>query len=122
MLRQDLGFRLWSSHKVGFETRSRLVEYNAALRAMDLHVARIREGRSPERVWLLEHPPIYTAGTSAENSDLLDARFPVHRSGRGGQFTYHGPGQRVAYVMLDLKQRGGDVRAYVAGLERWVVR
>jgi lipoyl(octanoyl) transferase len=72
-------------------------------------------------VWLIEHPPLYTAGTSAKESDLVEARFPVHRSGRGGQFTYHGPGQRVAYVMLDLKRRRPDVRAYVASLERWLI-
>ena len=74
-----------------------------------------------ERVWLIEHPPLYTAGTSAKESDLVEARFPVHRAGRGGQFTYHGPGQRVAYVMLDLKRRRPDVRAYVASLERWLI-
>src|SRR5207344_122059 len=76
---------------------------------------------APERVWLIEHPPLYTAGTSAKASDLIDARFPVHRTGRGGQFTYHGPGQRVAYVMLDLKRRRPDVRAYVAALEAWLI-
>jgi len=76
----------------------------------------------PETVWLLEHPPLYTAGTSAKDSDLLDPRrFPVHRTGRGGQFTYHGPGQRVAYVMLDLKRRGGDIRAFVRDLEQWII-
>lgn len=88
---------------------------------MDSHIAQIREDRAPERLWLLEHPPIYTAGTSAQDGDLVDPRFPVHRSGRGGQYTYHGPGQRVAYVMLDLKRRGSDVRAYVAGLEEWLI-
>ena len=78
--------------------------------------------RAPELVWLLEHPPLYTAGTSAKPEDLLaPARFPVHRTGRGGQFTYHGPGQRVAYVMLDVKRRFGDVRAYVASLEGWII-
>src|SRR6185295_15285350 len=84
--------------------------------------AAIRRGEAPERVWLLEHPPIYTAGTSATESDLVDPhRFPVYRSGRGGQFTYHGPGQRVAYVMLDLRKRGMDVRAYVSALEAWII-
>ena len=78
--------------------------------------------RPPELVWLLEHPPLYTAGTSAKTADLLDARFPVFQTGRGGQFTYHGPGQRVAYAMLDLKRRRPDVRAYVAGLEEWIIR
>ena len=82
---------------------------------------RIAAGRAPERVWLLEHPPLYTAGTSAKPEDLLDPRFPVFRAGRGGQFTYHGPGQRVAYVMLDLKRRRPDVRAYVAALEGWLI-
>jgi len=89
---------------------------------MDEEVAAIAKGNAPERVWLLEHPPLYTAGTSASERDLLDAnRFPVFPSGRGGQFTYHGPGQRVAYVMLDLKRRGGDVRAFVAALEAWII-
>ena len=83
----------------------------------------IHEGRAPERVWLLEHPALYTAGTSAREEDLLDPdRFPVHRTGRGGQFTYHGPGQRVGYVMMNLKRRGADVRAYVRNLEEWVIR
>ncbi len=81
----------------------------------------IAAGRASERVWLVEHPPLYTAGTSARDADLLDARFPVHRTGRGGQFTYHGPGQRIAYVMLDLKRRRPDVRAFVASLEAWLI-
>jgi lipoyl(octanoyl) transferase len=89
---------------------------------MDAEVARITAGETPELVWLLEHPALYTAGTSAKRADLVDAgRFPVFESGRGGQFTYHGPGQRVAYVMLNLKKRGGDIRAFVATLERWIV-
>ena len=79
------------------------------------------KARAQELVWLLEHPPIYTAGTSAEDADLLDARFPVYRTGRGGQFTYHGPGQRMGYVMLDLKARKPDVRAYVRDLEQWLI-
>ena len=83
--------------------------------------AAIAEGTAGEQVWLLEHPPIYTAGTSAKDADLLDARFPVYRTGRGGQFTYHGPGQRVGYVMLDLKRRKPDVRAYVRDLEQWLI-
>jgi lipoate-protein ligase B len=82
----------------------------------------IAAGRAPELVWLLEHPPLYTSGTSGKAADLLDPRFPVFASGRGGQLTYHGPGQRVAYVMLDLKARRPDVRAYVAGLEQWIIR
>ncbi|MEJ2119472.1 MAG: lipoyl(octanoyl) transferase LipB [Alphaproteobacteria bacterium] len=98
------------------------VGYPEAVADMEARVAAIRAGEKPETVWLLEHPPLYTAGTSADDSDLLDPeRFPVHRTGRGGQFTYHGPGQRVAYVMLDLKRRGGDVRAYVRNLEQWVI-
>jgi lipoyl(octanoyl) transferase len=85
-------------------------------------VAAIAANQSPELVWLLEHPPLYTSGTSGKASDLLDTRFPMFASGRGGQLTYHGPGQRVAYVMLDLKRRRPDVRAYVAGLEEWIIR
>lgn len=98
------------------------VDYPVAVEAMEARAAAIAEGRAPELVWLLEHPPLYTAGVSSKDADLLDAgRFPVHRSGRGGQFTYHGPGQRVAYVMLDLNARGKDVRAFVRGLEQWIV-
>jgi lipoyl(octanoyl) transferase len=98
------------------------VAYAAAIAAMDARVAEIAAGRAPELVWLLEHPPLYTAGTSARRADVLDARFPVFDSGRGGQMTYHGPGQRVAYAMLDLKRRGPDVRRYVATLEEWIIR
>ncbi|MGE4221366.1 MAG: lipoate-protein ligase B, partial [Alphaproteobacteria bacterium] len=88
------------------------VDYAAAVAAMEERVAAIRDAGAAELVWLLEHPPLYTAGTSARDSDLLAPdRFPVHRTGRGGQFTYHGPGQRVAYVLLDLKRRGPDLRA-----------
>ncbi len=98
------------------------VDYLFALEVMSRRVAAIREGRANELIWLLEHPPLYTAGTGAKDADLLDAgRFPLYRTGRGGQFTYHGPGQRVAYVMLDLKQRGMDIRAFVMQLERWVI-
>jgi lipoyl(octanoyl) transferase len=97
------------------------VDYETAVREMEARVARIAAGEAPEAVWLLEHPPIYTAGTSAKDADLLDPRFPVHRTGRGGQFTYHGPGQRVAYVMLDLTRRRRDARAYVCGLESWLI-
>ncbi len=88
---------------------------------MEDRAAAIANGTAPEMVWLLEHPPIYTAGTSADDADLLDARFPVDRTGRGGQFTYHGPGQRVGYVMLDLKSRKPDVRAYIRDLEQWLI-
>ncbi len=98
------------------------VAYEAAVAAMEARVADIAAGRANELVWLLEHPPLYTAGTSANRADLLDARFPVFESGRGGQMTYHGPGQRVGYVMLDLKRRGPDVRRFVASLEEWIIR
>ena len=100
----------------------RPVAYPDALARMEARVAEIRAGTAPEMVWLLEHPPLYTAGTSARAQDLLDpGRLPVYRSGRGGQYTYHGPGQRVAYVMLDLKTRGCDVRAFVRDLEDWLI-
>src|ERR1700760_2948553 len=89
---------------------------------MDGRVAAIGSGTAPELVWPLEHPPLYTAGTSAKPDDLVEARFPVHQTGRGGQFTYHGPGQRVAYAMLDLNRRTPDVRAYVAVCEEWITR
>jgi lipoyl(octanoyl) transferase len=99
------------------------VPYDEAVAAMERQVAAIRAGGAPELVWLLEHPPLYTAGTSARAEDLLDpARLPVHRSGRGGQYTYHGPGQRIAYVMLDLDRRGRDVRCHVWRLEEWIIR
>jgi len=98
------------------------VPYETALAGMEARVAAIAEGRAAELVWLLEHPPLYTAGTSARAADLIEARFPVHSAGRGGQFTYHGPGQRVAYVMLDLKRRAPDVRRFVATLEEWLIR
>lgn len=98
------------------------VAYEAAVAAMEARAAAIAAGEAAELVWLLEHPPLYTAGVSAKDGDLLDAtRFPVHRTGRGGQFTYHGPGQRVAYVMLDLNARGRDVRTFVRGLEQWII-
>jgi lipoyl(octanoyl) transferase len=95
--------------------------YEEAVAFMEARADAIAAGTAPELVWLVEHPPLYTAGTSANDSDLVDARFPVHRTGRGGQFTYHGPGQRVAYVMLDLKRRTPDVRAFVAALEDWIL-
>jgi lipoyl(octanoyl) transferase len=107
---------------VTWDVAEGLVPYPEAMAAMDLHVERIGKGEEGERVWLLEHPPLYTAGTSAQPQDLVEpTRFPVFKAGRGGQYTYHGPGQRVAYVMLDLKTRGGDVRAFVTGLEQWVI-
>jgi lipoyl(octanoyl) transferase len=103
-------------------TSDAAVGYERAVSEMEARAAAIAEGRAPETVWLLEHPPLYTAGTSADPADLRDpGRFPVYRTRRGGQFTYHGPGQRVAYVMLDLNARGRDVRAYVSRLEAWVI-
>lgn len=99
-----------------------LTPYPDAVRAMEERVEAIAKGEAPDLVWLVEHPPIYTAGTSARDEDLLDARFPVFKTGRGGQFTYHGPGQRVGYVMLDLKRRKPDVRGFVHDLEEWLIR
>jgi lipoyl(octanoyl) transferase len=100
-----------------------LVPYQTAVGEMEARVAAIAAGAACERVWLVEHPPLYTAGTSADDADLVEpARFPVHRSGRGGQFTYHGPGQRVAYAMLDLNRRTPDLRRYVAALEAWLIQ
>jgi lipoyl(octanoyl) transferase len=98
------------------------IAYETALAAMDARAGAIAEGAGGELVWLLEHPPLYTAGTSAKTSELIEARFPLHAAGRGGQLTYHGPGQRVAYVMLDLRRRGPDVRRFVGALEEWIIR
>jgi len=99
------------------------VDYEGAVEAMEARVAAIRAAAAPELVWLLEHPPLYTAGTSARAEDLLDPQlFPVHRTGRGGRYTYHGPGQRIAYVMLDLARRDRDVRCHVHRLEEWMIR
>jgi lipoyl(octanoyl) transferase len=98
------------------------VAYETALTFMEERAAAIAAGAADELVWLLEHPPLYTGGTSARPEHLVQARFPVFAAGRGGQFTYHGPGQRVAYTMLDLKRRGSDVRRFVAGLEEWLIR
>jgi lipoyl(octanoyl) transferase len=98
------------------------VPYPDAVATMERRAEAIASGAASELVWLLEHPPLYSGGTSARGGDISDARFPVFSSGRGGQFTYHGPGQRVAYVMLDLKRRKPDVRAYVASLEEWIIR
>jgi len=99
-----------------------LTPYDTALQVMDERAGAIAEGTAPELIWLIEHPPLYTAGTSARPADLIEARFPVHTTGRGGQFTYHGPGQRVVYVMLDLKRRAPDIRRFVATLEEWIIR
>jgi lipoyl(octanoyl) transferase len=99
-----------------------LVPYETALAVMEARAAAIADGSAGELIWLIEHPPLYTAGTSAKPADLVDQRFPVHAAGRGGQFTYHGPGQRVVYVMLDLRRRGPDIRRFVAALEEWIIR
>src|SRR6202167_4334586 len=97
-----------------------LVDYPQAVAEVEARAAAIADGAA-ELVWLVEHPPLYTAGASARDGDLIDARFPVHRTARGGQFTYHGPGQRIAYVMLDLKRRRPDLRAFVGALDRWLI-
>ena len=120
--RDDIRLALTSADEVVWEITEGLIPYPDAMARMDAHVDAIARGTEPERIWLLEHPPLYTAGTSAHEDDLVEReRFPVFKTGRGGQYTYHGPGQRVAYVMLDLKRRGGDVRAFVAALEQWVI-
>ncbi len=107
---------------VAWITSNAPIDYEDAVSFMETRVAEIRAGEAEETIWLLEHPPLYTAGTSAKPADLRQAdRFPVYRTGRGGQFTYHGPGQRVVYVMLDLKRRGPDLRAFVHRLEDWVI-
>jgi lipoyl(octanoyl) transferase len=107
---------------IGWAVSTGLTEYETAVAAMEARVAAIAAGEANEVVWLLEHPPLYTAGVSAKEGDLLAPdRFPVFRTGRGGQFTYHGPGQRVAYVMLDLRERGRDVTKFVADLEHWII-
>jgi len=119
----DGGFTpIAGSEAVEWVIRDDLVGYAEAVTEMETQVAQIANGNAPERVWLVEHPPIYTAGTSADSADLIDPdRFPVLATGRGGQYTYHGPGQRVAYVMLDLKRRAPDLRRYVAALEAWII-
>src|SRR5665213_38697 len=124
--RQSLDLTTFAQPFAGAEVEWRIsdapVPYPEAVALMESRVAEIAAGRAPELVWLLEHPPLYTSGTSGNEGDLLEARFPLFSTGRGGQVTYHGPGQRVAYVMLDLKRRKPDVRAYVAGLEAWIIR
>jgi lipoyl(octanoyl) transferase len=107
---------------VAWRVSEGLVPYDAAVAEMTARAIAIAAGSACELVWLLEHPPLYTAGTSTRPEELIEARFPVHTTGRGGQWTYHGPGQRVAYLMLDLKRRGGDVRRFVATLEEWIIR
>ena len=107
---------------VEWRIESAPVPYPKAIATMEQRAADIADQKASELVWLLEHPPLYTSGTSGKPADLLDPRFPLFTTGRGGQVTYHGPGQRVAYVMLDLKRRRPDVRAYVASLEEWIIR
>ncbi len=110
------------SPPVEWQTSDTAVDYEAALSTMTARAAAIAAGEAPELVWLLAHPPLYTAGTLAKPQDLIEARFPVYTTGRGGQFTYHGPGQRVGYVMLDLRRRAPDVRRFVATIEEWLIR
>ena len=107
--------------RLEWKASDRLVPYPEALAEMEARADAIAAGTAGEQVWLLEHPPIYTAGTSANDADQIDARFPVYRTGRGGLFTYHGPGQRIGYVMLNLRHRKPDVRAYVHDLEQWLI-
>jgi len=110
------------SPPVEWRVENGLVDYESAVAFMETRAAQIHDGKVDELVWLVEHPPLYTAGTSADDADLLTPdRFPVFRTGRGGEYTYHGPGQRVAYVMLDLKRRRCDVRAFVSSLENWII-
>ncbi|MDB5501956.1 MAG: lipoate-protein ligase [Tardiphaga sp.] len=124
--RQTLDLKPFSRGQTGPAVEWRIsdsaIPYPDAVAAMDSRVADVASGNATELVWLLEHPPLYTSGTSGKADDLLEARFPLFETGRGGQLTYHGPGQRIAYVMLDLKARRPDVRAYVAGLEEWLIR
>src|SRR5947207_10961915 len=124
--RQSLDLTTFALAQGGGEVEWRIsagpVPYPDAVTEMESRAAGIADQKTPELVWLLEHPSQYTSGTSGKQSDLLDSRLPLFTTGRGGQLTYHGPGQRVAYVMLDLKRRRPDVRAYVAGLEEWIIR
>lgn len=121
LVRTALNKRFWLERPVEWAVSKGLVPYPEASAAMEARAAAIRAGQAGEIIWLLEHPPLYTAGTSARDEDLLDPRFPVFKSGRGGQLTYHGPGQRVAYVMLNLTDRARDVRGFVASLEDWII-
>src|SRR5437764_13102899 len=115
----DFGLQIAGLSPVEWRVSERLVPYDEALAAMETRATAVAQGNAPELVWLLEHPPLYTAGTSAQARDLVEARFPVHETGRGGQFTYHGPGQRVAYLRLNLKQRRPDERRFVATPAGW---
>jgi len=110
------------ANDIEWQISDELVDYPTAIAAMEARVAAIHQGEAPELIWLLEHPPLYTAGTSAKAEDLLSNQLPVHTTGRGGQYTYHGPGQRVIYVMLDLKRRNPDLRDFIARLEEWGIR
>ena len=125
-VRENIGLMTLSDPAEGGAVEWRIsdspVDYLDAVAAMEARAAAIAAREAPELVWLLEHPPLYTSGTSGKAGDLLDPRFPLFSTGRGGQLTYHGPGQRVAYVMLDLKRRRPDVRAFVAALEDWIIR
>ncbi len=113
---------MWSGQPVEWCITDGLLAYEEALEEMSARAALIANDEAPERVWLVEHPPLYTAGTSADVADLiLPDRFPVHKTGRGGQYTYHGPGQRVVYVMMNLKRRRQDVRLFVTALEDWII-
>lgn len=123
VLRQDITSPLRQNDPVRWEVSHTPQPYLETVARMEREAELIANGQAPELVWLLEHPALYTAGTSAKNVDLVKPDlFPVFQTGRGGQYTYHGPGQRIAYVMLDLKKRGGDVRGFVAGLERWIIQ
>ena len=107
---------------IKWEITEEKVDYETALAKMDNHVEKMIQGEAGEKIWLLEHPPLYTAGTSADRQDLVEPnRFPVFETTRGGQYTYHGPGQRVVYVMLDLNKRGKDVKKFVENLEAWII-
>jgi lipoyl(octanoyl) transferase len=110
-----------SGHRVEWLISDRAVPYETALQRMESHVEAMIRDQASERVWLLEHPALYTAGTSADRADVLQSDFPVYQTGRGGQMTYHGPGQRIAYVMLDLRARGQDLRRFIAALEGWII-
>ena len=122
ILREQIISNLFQSQPIALQQSKAIQPFPEAILKMETHVAAIASGAEPERLWLLEHPPLYTSGTSAKPTDLIEPnRFPVFETGRGGQYTYHGPGQRVGYVMLNLTKRGGDVRAFVAALEQWLI-